>query len=160
VTGNAQEQVTTQGAAIGLNYYFNKYYQVSGNYTWSKLITAVDEDNDFIPAFNTPEHKFNISLSGRDVPLRFGNIYAPNFGFNINYKWVEAFRFEGSPQFTGLVPTFDLLDFQVNYQFKKINTTVKVGASNILNNLHFETVGGPRVGRLAYIRVNYQFKKK
>ena len=160
VTGNAQEQVTAHGAAIGLNYYFKNYYQLSGNYTWSKLITAVDEDNDFIPAFNTPEHKFNISLSGRDVPLRLGGLNAPNFGFNINYKWVEAFIFEGSPQFTGLVPSFDLLDTQINYHFKKINTTIKLGASNILNNLHFETVGGPLVGRLAYLKINYQFKNK
>ena len=109
---------------------------------------------------NTPEHKYNISLSGRDVPLQIGSLYAPNFGFNINYKWVQEFEFEGSPQFTGVVPTFDLLDIQINYHFKRINTTVKLGASNILNNLHFETVGGPQVGRLGYLKINYEFKKK
>jgi len=159
VTGNAQERVTTQGAAIGLNYYFKNYYQLSGNYTWSKLISEVDEENDFIPAFNTPEHKFNISFSGRDVPLQLGAISAPNFGFNVNYKWVQSFKFEGSPQFTGRVPSFGLLDAQINYQFKNINTTVKLGASNILNNRHLETVGGPLVGRLAYLKINYQFNK-
>jgi len=159
VTGNSQSNVTTQGAAVGFNYYFNKYYQVSGNYTWSKLNTAIDENDDFIPAFNTPEHKYNISLSGRDVPLKVGNFYAPNFGFNINYKWVDGFIFEGSPQFTGLVPSFNLLDAQINYNFKKINTTIKIGASNILNNLHFETVGGPLVGRLGYLKLTYQLDK-
>ena len=160
VTGNSTTGVTTQGAAIGLNYYFNNYFQLSGNYTWSKLNTAENANDDFIPAFNTPEHKYNLSFSGRDVPIRLGNFNAPNFGFNVNYKWVEGFIFEGSPQFTGLVPSFGLLDAQINYNFKKINTTIKIGASNILDNRHLETVGGPLVGRLGYLRLNYQIGKK
>ena len=158
VTANSENQVSTHGAAIGLNYYFKKYYQLSGNYTWSKLITQIDDD--VIPAFNTPEHKFNISISGRDVPLRFGNFRTDNLGFNVTYKWVDGFLFEGSPQFTGDIESYGLLDAQINYKFEKINTTIKVGASNILNNLHFETVGGPLIGRLGYIRINYEFKKK
>jgi len=158
VTANSQENVTTHGAAIGLNYYFGDYFQLSTNYTWSKLITDVNDD--IIPAFNTPEHKYNFSLSGRDVPLRFGNLYAPNFGFNINYKWIEGFIFEGSPQFTGLVPSYNLLDAQINYNFKNINTRVKLGASNLLNNRHFETVGGPLVGRMAYLQITYTLATK
>ena len=158
VSANAEDQVTTQGFAIGLNYYFKKFYQISGNYTWSKLNTQTDDE--IIPAFNTPEHKFNLSLSGRDIPIRIGNFSSDNFGFNINYKWVESFLFEGSPQFTGTVPGYGLLDVQANYEFEKINTTLKVGASNILENLHFETVGGPQVGRLAYLKLTYQFDKK
>lgn len=158
VSANAESQVTTQGFAIGLNYYFKKFYQIAGNYTWSKLNTQTDDE--IIPAFNTPEHKFNLSLSGRDVPLRIGGFYSDNFGFNINYKWIDSFLFEGSPQFTGIVPQYALLDVQVNYEFDKINTTLKIGASNILENEHFETVGGPLIGRLGYIKLSYQFDKK
>ena len=158
VTANSQSTVTTQGAAIGLNYYFANYFQLSGNYTWSKLNTAVDDD--IIPAFNTPEHKYNFSLSGRDVPIRLGDFYAPNFGFNVNYKYVDGFIFEGSPQFTGFVPSYALLDAQVNYHFKNIHTTLKIGASNILDNQHFETVGGPLVGRIGYVKLTYQLDKK
>lgn len=157
-SANAESQVTTQGAAIGLNYYFLNSYQLSGNYTWSKLNTETDDE--IIPAFNTPEHKFNISFSGRNVPIRLGDFFTDNFGFNINYKWIDGFLFEGSPQFTGIVPRYDLLDVQVNYEFKRINTTLKVGASNILNNLHFETVGGPLIGRLGYVKLTYEWNKK
>ena len=81
-------------------------------------------------------------------------------GFSINYKWIESFLFEGSPQFTGIIPRYDLLDIQFNYEFKKINTTLKIGASNILDNRHFETVGGPLVGRLGYIKLTYSFTKR
>lgn len=158
VSANAASQVTTQGFAIGMNYYFKRYYQISGNYTWSKLNTETDDE--IIPAFNTPEHKFNVSLSGRNVPLKIGNFRSDDFGFNINYKWIDSFLFEGSPQFTGIIPRYDLLDIQVNYEFTKLNTTLKIGASNILENLHFETVGGPLVGRLAYVKLTYNFEKK
>ena len=158
VSANSQNQVTTQGFAIGLNYYFAQFYQLAGNYTWSKLNTDVDDE--IIPAFNTPEHKFNFSLSGRNVPIQIGGFRSDNFGFNINYKWIESFLFEGSPQFTGIVPRYGLLDAQINYEFKRINTTLKIGASNILDNLHIETIGGPFVGRLGYIKLNYQFDKK
>jgi hypothetical protein len=42
----------------------------------------------------------------------------------------------------------------------KLNTTFKLGASNILDNKVFQTYGGPRIGRLAYISATYEFKKK
>ncbi len=149
---NAQETVTTQGFSVGLNYYFADYFSLNGNYSYNAIVSA--SDDPIIPAFNTPEHKYNIGFSGRNI--RMGKI--KNWGFNINYKWVEGFLFEGSPQFTGFVPSYGLLDGQVNYNFNDLNTTLKIGASNILNNAVFQTYGGPRVGRLAYISLLYEWK--
>lgn len=154
VASNAVSQVTTQGYSVGISHYFAKFYQLSGNYSWNVLNTKTDDP--IIPAFNTPAHKFNLSLSGRNVEL--GKI--KNIGFNINYKWIQGFVFEGSPQFTGAIPTYDLLDAQVNYNFTKINTTLKIGASNVLNKKQFQTYGGPRIGRMAYISLVYDWVKK
>ena len=151
---NAKSIVTTQGFSIGISHYFAKYYQLSGNYSWNKLNTA--RNDSIIPAYNTPENKFNIGFSGRDMTI--GKI--KNFGFNFNYKWIQGFLYEGSPQFTGPIPTYDLLDGQINFGFPKISTTLKIGASNILNKLQFQTYGGPRIGRLAYISLLYDFVKK
>ncbi len=159
LSANSTNRVTTQGFNIGTSFYFMNYYQLSGNYSWNKL-NKTFEDDPIIPAFNTPEHKFNVSLSGRNVQVRLGNKYVKNFGFNINYKYVQGFVFEGSPQFTGFIPSYQLVDAQINYNAKSINTTFKLGASNILNNLHYETYGGPRIGRLAYFSVTYEFKKQ
>lgn len=154
-SANSTNTVTTQGASIGLSYYFANYYQLSGNYSWNKLNKEL-EDDPIVPAFNTPEHKFNIGLSGRNMNL--GRLQ--RFGFNINYKWIEGFLFEGSPQFTGAIPSYDLVDAQINYAFKKPDITLKIGASNLLNNKQFQTYGGPRIGRLAYVSMLYEFKKK
>ncbi|MEM1322072.1 MAG: TonB-dependent receptor [Bacteroidota bacterium] len=158
VAANATDQVTTQGFSLGLNYYFWNYYAFTGNYSFNTLNTSTDDP--IIPAFNTPEHKFNIGIAGRDVPIRIGDMEINNFGFNINYKWIEGFLFEGSPQFTGFIPNYDLLDAQINWRAAKINTTFKLGASNLLDNQQFQTYGGPRIGRLAYFSVLYDFRKK
>ena len=92
--------------------------------------------------------------------MRVGSLALDHLGFNINYKWIESFLFEGSPQFTGIIPRYDLLDIQANYEFPRLNTTLKVGASNILDNRHIETVGGPFIGRLAYVKLSYEFNRK
>ncbi|MEM9918223.1 MAG: TonB-dependent receptor [Bacteroidota bacterium] len=158
VAANATERVTTQGFSLGFNYYFLKYFVFNGNYSFNRLNTATDDP--IIPAFNTPEHKFNIGIAGRDVDINIGNMTIRNVGFNINYKWIEGFLFEGSPQFTGLIPSYDLLDAQINFKLTKLHTTLKIGASNLLDNQQFQTYGGPRIGRLAYASLVYDFKKK
>jgi outer membrane receptor protein involved in Fe transport len=151
---NSTNTVTTQGLSVGVNHYFANYYAVNGNYSWNRLVQAADDD-PIIPAFNTPEHKFNLGISGRGLDIIMGGIKVRNVGFKVNYKWIEGFLFEGSPQFTGFIPTYDLLDAQVNVLFRKIDTTMKIGASNVLDNRSFQTYGGPRIGRLAYISFTY-----
>lgn len=150
---NATETVTTQGFAIGLNYYFGNYYQVNGNYSFNSLISDVEDP--IIPAFNTPKNKYNIGVSGRSIPMG-KNL----FGFNVNYKWVQGFLFEGSPQFTGFVPSYGLMNAQINLKVPKVNMTFKLGATNLLNKLAFQTYGGPRIGRLAYASILYEWENK
>lgn len=158
VAANAVDKVTTQGFSLGLNFYFWNNYVLNGNYSWNKLNTVTDDP--IIPAFNTPEHKYNVGLSGRDINFAIGGLRVKNFGFNINYKWIDNFIFEGSPQFTGRIPSYSLLDAQVNVYSKKLNSTFKLGASNILNVQTFQAYGGPRIGRLAYLSILYEFKKQ
>ncbi len=156
VAANARDVVTTQGFSIGANYYFGNYFAANGNYSYNILNTQ--SDDPIIPAFNTPEHKYNLGLAARDIPVNvFGN--TQSFGFNTNYKWVDGFLFEGSPQFTGFIPAYGLLDAQVNLKIEQISSTFKIGASNILDNQVFQTYGGPRVGRLAYASILFEFRK-
>jgi len=154
VAANSSQQVTTQGFSIGTSYFFSKYYSLGGNYSWNKLNTQADDP--IIPAFNTPEHKFNISLSGRDISKVVLGIPIQNWGFNFNYRWVQSFLFEGSPQFTGTIPTYALLDGQVSKKVPGIDCVFKVGASNLLNNKVYMVYGGPLVGRMAFLSVTYE----
>jgi len=159
VSANALENVTTQGFSIGTNYYFGKY-TLNGNYSFNKLVSG--EDDPIIPAFNTPENKFNVGISARDFKILGSK---PRWGFGVNYKWIEGFLFEGSPQFTGNIDSYDLVDAQISYttKFSSLKNTTcqfKLGASNLLNNEVFQVYGGPTVGRLAYFSVLFEFNNR
>ena len=88
--------------------------------------------------------------------------------------------FEGSPQFTGDIPTYDMVDAQWNCTVARWHTTFKIGATNIFgitpffredpagrsklkaafDNAQYQTYGGPRIGRMAYVSLTYNFVKK
>ena len=157
MAANAENTVTTQGASIGINYFISPNYTINGNYSWNKLNEEGTED-PIIPAYNTPENKYNIGFSGRDLHFSTTQMIFRNFAFNINYKWVEEFRYEGSPQFTGTVPTYDLVDMQISKKIPKYLSTIKLGSSNLLNNLHYEVYGGPYIGRMIYVSLLFEFK--
>lgn len=170
VAANAKSTVTTAGASVGFNYYFRKM-ALNGNYSFNELVSG--DDDPIIPAFNTPKHKFNLGIGGRELVL-FDKI--PHFGYGVNYKWIQGFLFEGSPQFTGSIPTYDMVDAQVNLYIPALKSTFKVGGSNILgirpllakgvdnrwekatNNNNYQVYGGPRVGRLLYFSMLIELK--
>ena len=151
---NSINEVKTQGASVGLQYYLDEKFSLTGNYSWNKLVKT-NEDDPIIPAFNTPEHKFNLGITARGLDAGGKN----SWGFGVNYRWVQQFVFEGSPQFTGAIPQYDLVDAQINLYIDQLNTTFKIGGSNLLSNQHIETYGGPQVGRLAYVSILYDFTK-
>jgi len=154
LAANARSTVTTQGVSLGASYYFARNYTFLGNVSYNELTTG---DNDpIIPAFNTPRFKYNLGITGKDLKVKW--LKSPRFGFGVNYKWVEGFRFEGSPQFTGDIDSYGLVDAQVNMEIQKIHTTFQLGASNVLDNRVYQVYGGPLVGRLAYISVLFDLK--
>src|SRR5690606_3980977 len=125
ISTNSDDLVTTQGFSMALSYFFKKHYTLSGNYSWN-VIDLRNADEEIIPAFNTPPHKFNLAFSGRDIPIKFKNVRSLHWGYGINYKWVQGFTFTGSPQFTGAIPSYGMLDVQVNKHVPKIYCTFKV----------------------------------
>lgn len=173
VAANARDKVFTMGVAVGFNYYIKKL-GINGNYSWNRL-SLNSSDDPIIPAFNTPEHKFNIGVSARKL-----NFFKKEkiFGYSFNYKWIQGFVFEGSPQFTGFVPTYDMVDAQMNWNIEKFNLVLKIGGSNlfgiqplldqtlenkwdkVFDNRNFQVYGGPAVGRLMYVSVVYNFDLK
>lgn len=189
VAANADGLITSQGLSIGLNYYFATKLALNTNYSWN-VLNLSGKDDQIIPAFNTPENKFNIGINGRDLvtDISWGKIIKglPDFsikhwGFNINYKWVQGYTFTGSPQFTGYLPTYDMVDAQINLKVPLLNCTFKLGASNLMGlqqlfdntesnfskriynafkNKPYQVFGGPAIGRLAYFSILFEWNKK
>jgi len=175
VAANATSQVVTRGVNAGLTWYRPRL-TYSFNYSYNKLITG--EDDPIIPAFNTPQNKFNAGFNARDRKIPFTDL--KRFGYGVNWKYVEGYTFEGSPQFTGPISSYDMVDAQVSVQFPKQHITLKLGASNLfgvlplwdnavpdndrldraLNNDVYLVYGGPRIGRLAYAQISYELSKR
>lgn len=137
---NSSNDVFTYGGTVGLNYYF-KTFIASGNYTYSDIDSSGLIEDDIIPGFNTPKHKFNLGLDGNKV--------YKNLGFSIRYKWSDAFRWQSSFG-DGDVSSYSTVDAQVNYEFPKIKSIFRVGASNIFDVQVRQAYGSPYIGRLVF----------
>ena len=158
VTSNSKDEVTTQGATVGATWFIRDYINFSGNYSYNELNMQGSKDS-LIPAFNTPKHKYNIGINGREINSKIGSLRIRNWGYKINYKWQEGFEFEGSPQFTGFVPAYAMVDAQINKRVQSWHATFKLGANNLLNNRVFQVYGGPFVGRLVYFSMLFELDK-
>ncbi|MFT2008100.1 TonB-dependent receptor [Pontibacter sp. 13R65] len=146
---NASQRVSAQGASLGLTYVV-KGYSLGGNANWNKLDLGDTVDPDQIPAFNTPEWKYNLMLSNRD--------FYRNTGFSINYRWSGAYNWQ-SAFIAGIndavIPSYYTLDAQVSYKLPAYKTIVKIGGSNLTNNRFRQVYGGPYIGAIYYVSLTF-----
>lgn len=142
---NVDQSVNSQGAALGLEYLLPQNYKIGGNYSWNKLDEASMPDN-YLNNYNTPEHIVNLSFSNRKV--------VDNFGFNIGWRWQTEFEWQSSFA-QGTVPAYNSLDLQVSYTMPELNSVIKVGGSNIMNNYYIANYGSPSIGAIYYVSVMF-----
>ncbi|SFE93323.1 Outer membrane receptor proteins, mostly Fe transport [Chitinophaga sp. CF118] len=135
---NNPSDVKTQGGALGLDYLI-KTWTLSGNFSYNDI---TKESDGLATAFNTPKYRFNLGVSNR-------NVYK-NIGFNVTYRWQDAFLWNSS-FVTGNVSAYGTLDAQVNYKIPKAKATIKLGGSNITNHYYQTSLGNPTVGGIYYV---------
>lgn len=139
---NTDAEVNSYGAAIGVTTKIFKNYDLGVNYTYAKLDFDRENNPDFRTSFNTPEHKVKASFGNTDV--------FKNFGFNVAWRWSDAFFWEASFG-DGNVPAFHVIDAQVNYRIPSLKSTIKVGASNLLQDEYFTAFGTGLIGSQYYV---------
>ncbi|AXG68510.1 TonB-dependent receptor SusC [Kordia sp. SMS9] len=137
---NSNADINSYGVAIGVNTKVFGDFDFGINYTYAKLDFDQASDPDFETNFNTPEHKVKASFGNNDL--------FDNFGFNINYRWNDAFLWE-STFADGMVTARSLIDLQVNYRFKK--STIKLGAANILGHEYLSAPGVGTIGAQYFV---------
>ncbi len=140
---NAKNDYHNFGSALGMTYNFYKKYTLAGNINFNKMRSNSTNDV-FITGFNTPAWATNLSFGNREV--------VKNIGFTITWRWQDAFVWE-SPLVTGDVAAYSTIDAQVNYRLPKTKSTIKVGASNILDHRYIQYAGGPTIGGLYYVAI-------
>lgn len=146
---NSDNTVRTWGFSVGLSYYFGRGLTFRGNYTYSD-INEEDIDDDLIPGFNTPMHKFNLGMEGKRI--------WKDLGFNVNFRWSDTYLWE-SPFGDGQIPAYFTLDGQINYEIKPAYLTLAVGGSNLTNHEYRTAYGSPMIGRMFYGSISFDINK-
>jgi len=140
---NSKSKVTNQGVELGVNYNFYKKFTITGNASYAAIVTQESTDA-FTPAFNTPNWITNLSIGNREI--------LKNTGFNVGWHWQNAFYWN-SPLAAGRVPAYSTVDAQVNYRIPELFSTLKLGATNLLNQKYYQYLGGPSVGGFYYFTI-------
>ncbi|WP_299259564.1 TonB-dependent receptor [uncultured Aquimarina sp.] len=142
---NSDADIKSFGGTVGVDTKIFGNFDVGVNYTFTKLDFDKSEDPDFRTNFNTPEHK---------VKASFGNTRLfKNFGFNTSWTWSDSYFWEASFG-DGNVPSFNVVNAQINYTIPKLKATIKGGATNILGDEYFTAFGTGFIGSQYYIGVS------
>lgn len=144
---NADGKVKSQGWAIQLDYQIGNGYEIGGNVAYNELTSQDDLiAQGFAASYNTPKYRYNIKFANRKVTDRLG--------FNVTYRWQQAFLWESSFG-TGVIPEFGTLDAQVSYKVPTWKSTFKIGASNLLNERYTTSFGNPSLGGIYYFQITF-----
>jgi len=142
---NAKNTYHNFGSALGVTYNFYKKYTIGGNVSFNKMKSNSSNDI-FVTGFNTPKWNTNLSFGNREI--------VKNFGFNIVWKWQDAFLWE-SPLVTGNVAAYSTIDAQITYRIPSAKASIKWGGADILNHRYLQYAGGPTIGALYYVAVTF-----
>lgn len=144
---NADQEVTTQGLQVGLEYRFNRELTLSSNYTWS----SINDDDGLRGAvnlgFNTPEHKFNVGARGE----LFGRLT-----YNTNVRWHDDYIYQ-MPFAEGTIESSAVINAQVGYNFPELRTTVNLGGTNLTDANNITAYGSAPMGRMLYLGVTVSY---
>jgi outer membrane receptor protein involved in Fe transport len=139
---NSQADISSYGGSIGVNTKIFKKLDLGLSYTLAKFDFDQESDPNFSAGFNTPEHKFKVSLGSPNV---IGNL-----GFNINVRYSDEYLWQSTIA-NAVIPQRTVGDVQINYNAQKIKSLFKVGASNVGGQEYQSAPGSPYIGSQFFV---------
>jgi|TARA_B110000879_G_scaffold19898_2_gene24492 outer membrane receptor protein involved in Fe transport len=139
---NTSADINSYGASIGLTTKVFGGFNLGANYTYAKFDFDQASDPDFEAGFNTPEHKVKIQFGKQNV--------FKNFGFNINARWQDEYRWE-STFLDADIASRTILDAQMNYSVPAWKSVFKVGGANLTGKEYLSAPGVGAIGSQYYI---------
>ncbi len=139
---NAEADVKSYGASIGLSTKVFGNFDLSGSYTFAKLDFDQTKYPDFVTNFNTPEHKFKASFGNTEL--------FKNFGFNVSYRFSDDYYWEATFG-DGVVPEYHVVDAQINLTIPSMKSMFKVGATNLTGKEYTTAFGTGYIGSMYYV---------
>ncbi len=142
------------GADFSTQYIVSDRVSLTAGYSFqSRECFDFDEDGDCPGsddlALNAPSHKGSLGFAFTDRAR----------GFLLDGRWRFSDGFDmRSGVFAGPVDAYHVLDVTTSYQLPfQPNARLELTVYNLLDNRHREFVGAPEMGRLALVRLRYDF---
>ena len=139
---NSNADISSYGGSIGLNTRVLKKLDLGLSYTLAKFDFDQASDPNFSAGFNTPEHKFKISLGSQNI--------VGNLGFNINVRWSDEYLWQSTIA-NAVIPQRTVGDAQINYFVPKIKSMFKLGGANLGGQEYQSAPGSPFIGSQFFV---------
>jgi iron complex outermembrane recepter protein len=130
-------------------------FLIGGNVAFNALLNGNEIPQGFVSFYNTPCYQYNLSVANR-------NLFNSGFSFNVVYHYQDGTVWAGAfapTQTTAaqqtLVPGFQTLDAQLSKKILPIRSIIKVGGTNLLNQLYTQAWGNPSIGATYYVSLTF-----
>lgn len=146
--------VNLWGADVGVEAYVTDEIALTGSYSWvSKECFDFNEDGNCTSAVDIA---LNAPTNKGSAGLRFDD---PGTGFTLGARARYSGSFPmNSGVYVGTVDSYTVFDANVAYRVPGYEgLLVSLTVNNIANNEHKEFVGAPEIGRLALLKLQYEF---
>jgi outer membrane receptor protein involved in Fe transport len=139
---NSDADITSYGLVLGVSKKVFDGFNLGVSYTYAQFEEEGGTNPDFEAGFNTPEHKVKVQF-GKEKLFK-------NFGFNVNYRWQDAFLWESS-FYDGMVAARNVIDAQINYSLPSLKSVIKLGGANLGGKEYFSAPGIGAIGSQLYL---------
>ena len=147
VDGNIDEEVSSYGVSVAVNQALTQKIGMNMSYEFNELdYTPSSATSLFEPAFNTPKHRFKVSVVGRNINN--------NIGFNVSLRSNSEYEYQAS-FIDETIQANTVIDAQVSFRLDSLNTVLKVGGTNIGGDDYVSLVGSGMIGQMFYTSLTF-----
>lgn len=147
VDGNIGEEVSSYGVSVAVNQALTQKIGMNMSYEFNDLdYTPSSATSLFEPSFNTPKHRFKVSVVGQNIN--------DNIGFNVSLRSNSEYEYQAS-FIDETIAANSVIDAQVSFTLDKLNSVLKVGGTNIGGDDYVSLVGSGMIGQMFYTSLTF-----
>ena len=147
VDGNIDEEVNSYGVSVAVNQALTQKIGMNMSYEFNELdYTPSSATSLFEPSFNTPKHRFKVSVVGRNIN--------DNIGFNVSLRSNSEYEYQAS-FIDETIQANTVIDAQVSFRLDSLSTVLKVGGTNIGGDDYVSLVGSGMIGQMFYTSLTF-----
>ena len=147
VDGNIDEEVSSYGVSVAVNQALTQKIGMNMSYEFNDLdYTPSSATSLFEPSFNTPKHRFKVSVVGQNIN--------DNIGFNVSLRSNSEYEYQAS-FIDETIAANSVIDAQVSFTLDKLNSVLKVGGTNIGGDDYVSLVGSGMIGQMFYTSLTF-----